>query len=131
MRWVRTRVLPLPAPAKMRTGPSVCSTAARWTSLRASVSTIIRRLLFDADGPRASVLARDAQNVTRRLRDCQDAREVRKGRFGAHVGVDAALFEAVATAAAARQNRAGRVETVEPTVREFREAQILQALGEF
>src|SRR5687768_18081932 len=29
MRWVMTRVLPLPAPARMRVGPSVASTASR------------------------------------------------------------------------------------------------------
>src|SRR6187397_3650618 len=34
MRCVITRVLPLPAPARMRTGPSVVSTASRCCSLR-------------------------------------------------------------------------------------------------
>src|SRR5919197_135035 len=40
-----TRVLPLPAPASTRRGPSPCSTASRWASLRPSrmgVSTIVR-----------------------------------------------------------------------------------------
>src|SRR5437762_9132262 len=36
MRWVSARVLPLPAPATIRTGPSVCRTASRWMSLRGS-----------------------------------------------------------------------------------------------
>src|SRR6266508_5523374 len=31
-RWVRTRVLPDPAPATIRVGPSVVSTASRWAS---------------------------------------------------------------------------------------------------
>ena len=30
MRWVMTRVLPLPAPARTSRGPSACSTASRW-----------------------------------------------------------------------------------------------------
>ena len=34
IRCVRARVLPLPAPATISTGPSVCSTASRWMSLR-------------------------------------------------------------------------------------------------
>src|SRR5437867_13426384 len=33
MRWVMTRVLPLPAPARMRTAPSVASTASRCCGL--------------------------------------------------------------------------------------------------
>src|SRR5665213_3732430 len=41
IRWVSTRVLPDPAPAKISTGPSVCSTASRWTSLRSSVAASI------------------------------------------------------------------------------------------
>ena len=40
MRWailaVMTRVLPEPAPARMRSGPSVCSTASRWAGLSES-----------------------------------------------------------------------------------------------
>src|SRR5487761_1490573 len=36
MRTVRTRVLPLPAPAKIRRGPSSCMTASRWGGLRPS-----------------------------------------------------------------------------------------------
>src|SRR4029077_20537045 len=36
MRAVRTRVLPLPAPAKIRRGPSPCVTASRWGGLRRS-----------------------------------------------------------------------------------------------
>ncbi len=36
MRWVSARVLPEPAPATMSTGPSVCSTASRWTGLSPS-----------------------------------------------------------------------------------------------
>src|SRR5437879_1267440 len=36
IRWVSARVLPLPAPATIRTGPSVCRTASRWMSLRGS-----------------------------------------------------------------------------------------------
>ncbi len=34
MRWVMTRVFPLPAPARMSTGPSVASTASRCCGLR-------------------------------------------------------------------------------------------------
>ena len=34
IRWVSTRVLPLPAPAKMSSGPSGAVTASRWASLR-------------------------------------------------------------------------------------------------
>ena len=34
MRWVITRVLPLPAPARISTGPSVASTASRCCALR-------------------------------------------------------------------------------------------------
>src|SRR5512142_1364976 len=34
IRWTMTRVLPLPAPARTRSGPSPCSTASRWASLR-------------------------------------------------------------------------------------------------
>ena len=33
MRWVMTRVLPLPAPARISTGPSTASTASRWLGL--------------------------------------------------------------------------------------------------
>src|SRR6202140_5002398 len=36
MRAVRTRVLPLPAPAKIRSGPSPCVTASRWGGFRRS-----------------------------------------------------------------------------------------------
>src|SRR3954447_15410281 len=36
MRWVRTRVLPEPAPAMTRRGPSSCTTASRCTGLRPS-----------------------------------------------------------------------------------------------
>src|SRR5215469_5140297 len=35
-RWVSTRVLPLPAPAKIKTAPSVCDAAARCSSLSCS-----------------------------------------------------------------------------------------------
>ena len=38
MRWVRARVLPDPAPATIRTGPSVCRTASRWTGFNESRS---------------------------------------------------------------------------------------------
>ena len=37
MRWVITRVLPLPAPARTRRGPSPCSTAARCAGLRPTI----------------------------------------------------------------------------------------------
>ena len=37
MRWVSARVLPLPAPATIRTGPSVCRTASVWMSLSPSI----------------------------------------------------------------------------------------------
>ena len=33
MRWVITRVLPLPGPARMSTGPLIVSTASRWAGL--------------------------------------------------------------------------------------------------
>src|SRR3954452_17137141 len=36
MRWVRTRVLPEPAPARISSGPSPCVTASRWGALRPS-----------------------------------------------------------------------------------------------
>src|SRR5438067_512404 len=36
MRWVSTRVLPLPAPARIRSGPPACRTASRWGSFRPS-----------------------------------------------------------------------------------------------
>src|SRR6266540_4469147 len=36
MRWVRALVLPEPAPATMRTGPSVCRTASCWTGFSPS-----------------------------------------------------------------------------------------------
>src|SRR5688500_2421900 len=36
MRWVRTRVLPEPAPATISRGPASCTTASRWTGLRPS-----------------------------------------------------------------------------------------------
>ena len=35
-RYVMTRVLPLPAPAKTRSGPTVCAAAAAWGSLRSN-----------------------------------------------------------------------------------------------
>src|SRR5437588_6650116 len=38
MRWVRTRVLPDPAPAMIRSGPPGWVTASRWTGLRSSSS---------------------------------------------------------------------------------------------
>ena len=38
MRWVMTRVLPLPAPARISTGPSVASTASRCCALSAGRS---------------------------------------------------------------------------------------------
>src|SRR3954447_6596714 len=34
MRWVSTRVLPEPAPARISSGPSPCSTASRWGGFR-------------------------------------------------------------------------------------------------
>src|SRR5271165_5005944 len=111
----------------MRTGPSVCSTALRWTSLRASVWTIIRRLLFAARGRRASAgtaspgaLARDAQDVTPRLRDGERAREVREGRFGPHVLVDRLPFESVAASRAARDFQPLRIGSMEPCEGQFR-----------
>src|SRR6266511_6060436 len=39
IRWVSTRVLPDPAPATMRVGPSVASTARRWASFNPSSSS--------------------------------------------------------------------------------------------
>src|SRR5271157_5200468 len=42
MRWVITLVLPEPAPASIRSGPSVCVTAFFWFSLRSS-----RNFIFD------------------------------------------------------------------------------------
>src|SRR5258708_13320876 len=36
MRAVSTRVLPLPAPAKIKRGPSSCGTASRWGGFRRS-----------------------------------------------------------------------------------------------
>ena len=35
-RWVRTRVLPEPAPAITSSGPSVVSTASRWAGFRSA-----------------------------------------------------------------------------------------------
>src|SRR5581483_3826959 len=34
MRWVITRVLPEPGPARIKTGPSIASTASRWAAFR-------------------------------------------------------------------------------------------------
>src|SRR3954465_13455599 len=46
MRYVMTRVLPDPAPARMRSGPSVCVTASRCSGFRLSSSVdCIRRIL--------------------------------------------------------------------------------------
>ena len=42
MRWVSTRVLPEPAPARMSSGPSPWVTAARWGALRPSSRAAIR-----------------------------------------------------------------------------------------
>src|ERR671933_2545407 len=39
MRYVSTRVFPLPAPARMRSGPSVCSTASSCVEFSESRST--------------------------------------------------------------------------------------------
>src|SRR3954451_9235209 len=36
MRWVIVRVLPVPAPARMQTGPCTASAAARWSGSRAA-----------------------------------------------------------------------------------------------
>src|SRR5580765_781100 len=43
MRWVSARVLPLPAPATINTGPSACRTASRWIGFRPSRSGEIGR----------------------------------------------------------------------------------------
>src|SRR5579871_3423979 len=45
MRCVMTRVLPLPAPARTRIGPSVCSTAWRCRGFRPSRKSIARPIL--------------------------------------------------------------------------------------
>ena len=42
MRWVMTRVLPEPAPARISTGPSVCSTAARCSGFSPSSPSMMR-----------------------------------------------------------------------------------------
>src|SRR5881396_953788 len=50
MRWVMTRVFPLPAPARMRTGPSVASTASRCCGLRPARKGGVRgKRLLDRD----------------------------------------------------------------------------------
>ena len=36
MRWVSTRVLPEPAPARISSGPSVAATASRWEGFRSA-----------------------------------------------------------------------------------------------
>src|SRR4051812_27379623 len=41
MRWVSTRVLPEPAPARINSGPSPCTTASRWGGLRPASSSSI------------------------------------------------------------------------------------------
>src|SRR3954471_23973723 len=41
MRWVSTRVLPDPAPARISSGPSPCTTASRWGGLRPASSSSI------------------------------------------------------------------------------------------
>src|SRR4051794_1436730 len=41
MRWVSTRVLPEPAPARISSGPSPCTTASRWGGLRPASSSSI------------------------------------------------------------------------------------------
>ena len=43
MRWVITRVLPLPGPARISRGPSRCSTASRWASVSPSRKSVKRR----------------------------------------------------------------------------------------
>jgi len=40
IRWVMVLVFPLPAPAKMSTGPSVCSTAARCSGFKRLKSSL-------------------------------------------------------------------------------------------
>src|ERR1035437_3678707 len=50
-RYVRTRVLPEPAPASSRSGPSVVVTASRWEGLRAMRSSVIERSLYRTNRP--------------------------------------------------------------------------------
>src|SRR5436309_15390664 len=58
MRWVRTRVLPDPAPARLRSGPSPYVTASRWGSLspssresRSSAAVLSAMALDDSGQP--------------------------------------------------------------------------------
>src|SRR4051812_19419513 len=59
IRWVSTRVLPEPAPARIRSGPSPCRTASRWGSLspsrRVSAAAVAMR---SEDRPRLGLLVR-------------------------------------------------------------------------
>src|SRR5271154_2028901 len=50
-----TRVLPLPAPAKTRSGPRVCAAAAAWGSL-SSASSIVGKVSVRAAAPQGPLL---------------------------------------------------------------------------
>ena len=58
MRVVSTRVLPVPAPASTRTGPSVASTASRWASFNSAKYGAAGAALAGAGGSSSSKLER-------------------------------------------------------------------------
>src|SRR5690242_9050219 len=96
MRWVMTRVLPVPAPARIRIGPSVASTASRCWGFRLSRMFIFRkfgalgRMHFSRAEPSEQIEARDFGNkgrsVGRRieinLEEKERLRAVHEGEVG-------------------------------------------------
>src|SRR5688572_26488716 len=67
-RRTRTRVLPEPAPAMTRSGPSPCVTAASWASFRSNASGMSLRLRPGAEAKRPPVLElRGEREVVARL----------------------------------------------------------------
>src|SRR5215469_7141869 len=64
MRYVMTRVLPLPAPARINTGPSTASTASRWRGLSLSQKfTVLLNLFCGHFGLALGTLAYFAQVI--------------------------------------------------------------------
>src|SRR6266508_6949878 len=83
MRWVRARVLPDPAPATIRTGPSVCRTASACTGFKASTRGERTATAPIVGGPRTDLAERPrmAHKVARVLkepdRNCDTSRDGR------------------------------------------------------
>src|SRR5207247_10521932 len=68
MRWAITRVLPLPAPASTRTGPSVAVTASRWgglTSCRTASASSTRLLVAEFGGEQSPLVRPDVHLIER------------------------------------------------------------------